>query len=155
VLRKDFLLDEYQVYESRAAGADAVLLIGECLRESELIDMLILSHELRMTVLLEFHDPENFFRVQPHLSFPDTAHTLLGINNRDLNTMTTDLNHSLRMSTLIPDASRLVSESGISTRADIERLHAAGIDIVLVGESLMKQADPGAALAELIGDRAG
>ena len=151
VLRKDFILDEYQVWESRAAGADAVLLIGECLRESELIDLMILAHELRMTVLLEFHDPENYFRVRPHIGFPDRTHTLLGINNRDLTTMTTDLSHTLRMTAFIEDTSLLVSESGIKTPADLERLRGVGVRIVLVGESLMKSDDPGAALRELLG----
>ena len=150
VLRKDFILDERQIYQARAAGADALLLIGECLDLSELIDLLILSHELRMTVLLEFHDPENYFRISPHLDFPDNAHTLLGINNRDLATMTTDLNHSLRMSTLIPDTSRLVAESGIASKDDIDRLQNAGINIILVGESLMRAPDPGNALTKLL-----
>jgi len=150
VLRKDFILEPWQVYESRAAGADAVLLIGECLRESELIDLMILAHELRMTVLLEFHDPENYFRVRPHIGFPDRTHTLLGINNRDLSTMTTDLGHTLRMTTFIEDTSVLVSESGISTPADLERLRGVGVRIVLVGESLMKAAAPGEALKALL-----
>jgi indole-3-glycerol phosphate synthase len=153
VLRKDFILDPWQVYESRAAGADAVLLIGECLRESELIDLMILSHELNMTVLLEFHDPENYFRVRPHIGFPDKTHTLLGINNRDLSTMTTDLGHTLRMVNFIEDTSLLVSESGIRTPEDIARLAGVDVRIVLVGEHLMKQADPGAALSELLADQ--
>lgn len=150
VLRKDFILDPYQVYEARAAGADAILLIGECLRESELIDLMILAHELNMTVLLEFHDPENYFRVRPHIGFPDKTHTLLGINNRDLSTMTTDLAHTLRMVNVIEDTSVLVSESGIRTPDDVARLAAVGVRIVLVGEHLMKQGDPGAALAGLL-----
>ncbi len=150
VLRKDFILDEYQIYEARCAGADAVLLIAECLRESELIDLMILAHELKMTVLLEFHDPENFFRIKPHIGFPDTTHTLLGINNRDLNTMRTDLAHTLRMTTFLDDTSRVVSESGIRTPEDLQRLKDAGVHIVLVGEHLMKQEHPGDALKDLL-----
>jgi indole-3-glycerol phosphate synthase len=154
VLRKDFILDDYQIYESRAAGADAVLLIGECLRESELVDLMILAHELRMTVLLEFHDPENYFRVRPHIGFPDRTHTLLGINNRDLSTMTTDLSHTLRMTAFIEDTSVLVSESGVRTPEDLDRLRNVGVRIVLIGESLMRTDDPGETLRQLLTARA-
>jgi indole-3-glycerol phosphate synthase len=151
VLRKDFIIDPYQVWESRAYGADAVLLIAECLREAELVDLMILAHELELTVLLETHSMDNLLRVRPHVGFPKASYTLLGVNNRDLSSMTTDLGHTLRMVDWVDDPSILVSESGIETPADLAKLRAAGVHIVLVGTSLMKQRDPGAALSALLG----
>lgn len=150
VLRKDFVIDPWQLYESRAAGADAVLLIAECLGEGEIIDMMILAHELRLTVLLEVHSMENLLRVRPYVGFPHPSYTLLGINNRDLSSMHVDLNHTLRLVDLVDDRTILVSESGIRTRGDLDRLHASGVKIVLVGEHLMRQPDPGAALDTLL-----
>ncbi len=150
VLRKDFILDPWQVYESRAAGADAILLIAECLREADLIDLLILSQQLGMTVLLEVHGLDELLRVQPHVGFPHPAYTLLGINNRDLATMRVDLAHSLRLAELVDDPRLLVSESGIRSPADLARLRRAGISIVLVGEHLMRADDPGLALSDLL-----
>ncbi len=150
VLRKDFLIDPYQVYEARAAGADAVLLIAECLNTSELMDLMILAAELRMTALVEVHDVEKLLKVRPHLGFPDPRGTLLGINNRNLKTMTTDLSHTLRLLEMVENPDILVSESGIRTRADVARLRAAGVHRILVGEHLMRQPDVGAALRELI-----
>ncbi len=149
VLRKDFLVDPWQLWQSRAAGADAVLLIAECLNESLMVDMLILAQQLRMTVLLEVHDMENLLRVRPHVGFPHPGYCLLGINNRDLSTMKVDLSHTLRLADLVEDRTTLVSESGIKTPADLERLRAVGVRIILVGEHLMSQADPGAALTKL------
>ena len=155
VLRKDFLIDRYQLFEARAAGADAVLLIAECLAEGELVDMLICATQLELTVLLEVHDTDSLLKVRPHIGFPHAGYCLLGINNRDLKTMTTDLNHTLRMLDLVEDPSILVSESGIKTHDDIQRLRAAGINAVLVGEHLMKQDDVEHALRTLIhGDNA-
>ena len=151
VLRKDFLIDPIQLWESRAAGADGVLLIAECLTESRLVDMLILAQQLQMTVLLEVHSMESLLRVRPHVGFPHPTYCLLGINNRDLSTMTTDVAHTLRLVDLVDDPGVLVSESGISEPGHIERLREVGVRIVLVGERLMKQPDPGAALAELLG----
>lgn len=150
VLRKDFLIDPWQLYESRAAGADAVLLIAECLGEGELIDMMILAHELRLTVLLEVHSVENLKRVRRHIGFPHPSYTLLGINNRDLSSMHVDLEHTQRLLDLVPDRTILVSESGIKTRGDLDRLHSWGVKIVLVGEHLMRQPDPGVALDTLM-----
>jgi indole-3-glycerol phosphate synthase len=150
VLRKDFIVDPYQVWEARAAGADAILLIAECLGEAEMIDLLILATELRMTTLVEVHDVDSLLKVRPHIGFPHPAYTLLGINNRDLKVMKTDLNHSLRLVEMVEDTSILVSESGIRTHDDIKRLAAAGIHRVLVGEHLMRQPDIGKALRELI-----
>jgi indole-3-glycerol phosphate synthase len=150
VLRKDFIVDPYQVWESRAAGADGILLIAECLTEAQLIDLLILSRDLQMTALVETHDMDNLLRVRPHVGFPLRSYMLLGINNRDLRTMTTDLNHTLRVVDLVDDPSVLVSESGIRTADDLRRLRAVGVKIALVGESLMREDDPGAALAKLL-----
>lgn len=154
VLRKDFLIDPYQLWESRAYGADAVLLIAECLTESQIVDMLILAQQLGMTVLLEVHSMENLLRVRPHVGFPHPAYCLLGINNRDLTTMRVDLAHTLRMVDLVDQREVLVSESGIKTREDLVRLAAEDVRIVLVGEHLMRQASPGRALAELLGREA-
>lgn len=151
VLRKDFIIDQWQLWESRAAGADAVLLIAECLNDSELVDMLILSQQLKLTTLLEVHSMESLLRVRPHVGFPHRAYALLGINNRDLRTMKVDLAHTTRLVDLVDDPRVLVSESGISTEQDLMRLRRAGVRIVLVGEHLMRQPDPGAALADLLG----
>lgn len=151
VLRKDFIVDPWQIWESRAIGADAVLLIAEALTEAEIIDMMILARELQLTALVEVHDMDNLLRVRPHIGFPSRSYCLLGINNRDLTTMETDLNHSIRMVDLVDDKSVMVSESGINSADDLARLRRAGIRIALVGESLMRTEDPGAALATLLG----
>ena len=150
ILRKDFIIDPWQVWESRAAGADAVLLIAECLNESELVDLLILSQRLQMTVLLEVHDLESLLRVRPHIGFPHPGFCLLGINNRDLRTMRVDLGHTLRLADLVEDKGVLVSESGIRTGADLRRLRSVDVRCVLVGEHLMRSPDPGKALASLL-----
>jgi indole-3-glycerol phosphate synthase len=151
VLRKDFIIDPWQVWESRAAGADAILLIAECLSQAEILDLSILARELQLTTLIECHDMDNLLRVLPHVGFPERSYGLLGINNRDLTTMKVDLNHTTRLAMMIEDTSILVSESGIKTPADIEKLRKVGVRIVLVGESLMREEGPGAALARLLG----
>jgi indole-3-glycerol phosphate synthase len=145
VLRKDFILDVYQLYEARAAGADAVLLIAECLDDCNLRKLHDEAVALGMSPLVELYEPENLQRVF------DAGATLIGINNRDLRTFQTDLEHTLRMRDRIPDQCVLVSESGIRTRADVERLQAAGVDAILVGETLMASPDIGAAVDELLG----
>lgn len=150
VLRKDFIIDPWQLWEARAAGADAVLLIAECLTEGELLDMLILSQQLQLTTLLEVHSMENLLRVRPHVGFPHPGYALLGINNRDLERMVTDLNHTLRLVDLVDDRSILVSESGIKAPDDLARLRTQGVRIVLVGEHLMRQPNPGEALRQLL-----
>ena len=151
VLRKDFLIDAYQVHEARAAGADAVLLIAECIpSDAQLIDLAILATELKLTTLVEVHSVENLLRVRPHIGFPHPSYMLLGINNRDLGTMTTDLNHTLRMMEMVENPDILVSESGIRTHADCLKLMSVGVHRVLVGEHLMRQPDVGLALRELI-----
>lgn len=150
VLRKDFIIDPYQLYESRVYGADAVLLIAECLTEGELVDLLILSTQLKLTALIEVHEIESLLRVRPHVGFPHAGYCLLGINNRDLRTMTTDLSHTLRLLDMVEDTSILVSESGIRTHDDVVRLQTAGVRAILVGEHLMRQEDPGEALRMLM-----
>ncbi|MCP4839226.1 MAG: indole-3-glycerol phosphate synthase TrpC [Planctomycetes bacterium] len=152
VLRKDFLIDTWQVWEARAAGADAVLLISECLSEGQMMDMLILAHELDMTALVEVHDIENLLRVRRHVGFPHPGYMLLGINNRNLTTMKTDISHTVRMLELVDDhRDILVTESGIRTTSDIERMVRHGIRRFLIGESLLRQHSPGQALRELLG----
>ncbi len=152
VLRKDFIVDQYQIWEARAAGADAVLLIAEVLAEGELLDFMILARELGMTTLVEVHDPENLLKVERHIGFPHRGYSLLGINNRNLRTMETDLGHTLRLADLVEKQTKkvMVSESGIRSAADLARLRQAGVNIVLVGEHLMRQDDPGAALAAML-----
>ena len=145
VLRKEFVVDRYQVIEARAHGADAVLLIAECLDDCRLRSLYREILDLGMTPLVELHDPENLPRVL------DLGATLVGINNRDLKSMTTDLDTVLRLREQVPDEVLLVAESGIKTRADVARLEAAGIAAMLVGESLLKQPDPGQAAATLLG----
>lgn len=142
VLRKDFLIDPYQVYESRAAGADAILLIAECLETSEMIDLQILATELNLTCLIEVHDMDNLMRVRDHvIGFPHRSYSLLGINNRNLKNFSVDLGNTLRLADLVEDRSVLVSESGIRSREDVIKLHGAGVRAVLVGESLMRSDD--------------
>jgi indole-3-glycerol phosphate synthase len=144
VLRKDFMLDRYQVVEARAAGADCILLIAECLDDCVLRDLYFYASELGMESLIEIYDPENLDRVLK------LGPALIGINNRNLRTFVTDLDHSLSLRSRVPADCVLVSESGIHTRADVERLEQAGIRAMLVGETLMRSADIGAKLRELL-----
>ena len=145
VLRKDFVVDPYQVLEARAAGADAVLLIAECLGDAQLRTLHEAICALGMTPLVELHEAGNLPRVLA------AGARLIGINNRDLRTFHTDLEHTLRLRREVPADRVLVSESGIRTRADVERLAAAGVDAMLVGESLMAQPEVGAAVDALLG----
>lgn len=145
VLRKDFIIDAYQVLEARAAGADAVLLIAECLDDVSLRELHDAVVELGMTPLVELFEPANLPRVL------DVGARLVGINNRDLQTFTTDLEHTLQLRRQIPDDRVVVGESGIRTRHDVRRLEAAGVAAILVGESLMASPDVGAAVDELLG----
>jgi indole-3-glycerol phosphate synthase len=145
VLRKDFLLDRYQVLEARAAGADCILLIAECLDDCTLRDLYFYAGELGMESLIEIYDAENLDRVLK------LEPALLGINNRDLRTFVTDLDRSIRLRKSVPQSCLVVSESGIRTRSDVERLAQAGIDAILVGETLMRALDIGAKLDELRG----
>ena len=145
VLRKDFILDRYQVVEARVAGADAVLLIAEILGERELPALLADIHALGMQALVELYDRENLQRVI------DAGATLIGVNNRDLRTFITSLEHTLDLVSHIPPGCCLVSESGIRTRDDMLRLEQAGVHAVLIGETLMRAPDIGQKLRELRG----
>lgn len=145
VLRKDFVLDVYQVVEARVAGADAVLLIAECLDNCNLRKLHNEIVDLGMTPLVELYDPENLPRVL------EAGATVVGVNNRDLRTFQVDLEHTLRLRPEIPASCVMVSESGVKTRADVERLQAAGVDAILVGETLMREANIGAAVDRLLG----
>jgi indole-3-glycerol phosphate synthase len=145
VMRKEFIIDRYQIAEARVAGADCVLLIAECLDDVQLHDLYGYARSLGMDVLIELYDLENVPRVLA------TGTKLLGINNRDLRTFVTSLEHTFTVKKLVPDDVLLVSESGIGTHADILRLRSEGIGAVLVGESLMRQSDIGVAVRTLMG----
>jgi indole-3-glycerol phosphate synthase len=148
LLRKDFTVDAYQVYESRLARADALLLIVAALQTSPLEDFLGLAHELGMAALLEVHTVEDLERSLP------LHPQLIGINNRDLGTFQTDIETTLRLLPLIPSDVDVVvvSESGIHTAADVTRLRAKGVHAFLIGEALMRAADPGVKLREFLHD---
>lgn len=150
VIRKDFIIDPYQILEARANGADAVLLIAECLHDEQISAMLAQADELGLSVLLEVHSRENLLRVLPILEQQLNPRTLLGINNRDLTRMVTDLAHTTELLDLVPDRSILVSESGIRTPEDLALLREHGVHITLIGEHLMRQPNPGHALAGMI-----
>ncbi len=147
VMRKDFLLDRYQVFEARAAGADCILLIAECLDDCHLRELYFLASELGMESLIEVYEPENMERVLK-LDPP-----LTGVNNRNLRTMQTDISHTIELGTQLPKDTLLISESGIRTRADVERLAGAGIHGILVGETLMREDDIAGKVRELIGGK--
>jgi indole-3-glycerol phosphate synthase len=149
VLRKDFIIDMWQVYESRVAGADAILLIAEALRPGDLIDLMIAAGELGLTVLVEVHDADTLLAVRSLIGFPKKGYSVLGINNRDLTTMKVDLGTTMRLSGLLDGGSELVSESGIRTREDVRRLKSVGVRAVLIGQTLCEQPDIEAKFNEL------
>lgn len=144
LLRKDFILDTYQLVEARVAGADAVLLIAECLDDCQLRKLHNEAIELGLTPLVEFYEPENLARVL------EAGASLIGVNNRDLRTFETDLEHTIRMRTGVPEEAVLVGESGIHRPEDVRRLADAGVDAMLVGESLMAKKDIGQAVSHLL-----
>jgi indole-3-glycerol phosphate synthase len=151
VMRKDFLIDSWQVYESRAAGADAILLIAEALKPGELIDLMIVAAELTLTVLLEVHQADSLMEVRSMIGFPKKGYSVLGINNRDLTTMQVDLNTTSRLAGLLDNRNELVTESGIKTRADVEKLMSVGVKAVLIGQTLCEHPDIEEKFAELFG----
>jgi len=151
VLRKDFIIDPYQVWEARAVGADAILLIAEILTDALLLDLQILATELRLTTLIEVHEMDSLLRVRSVIGFPMRSYSLLGINNRDLRTFKTDLGTTVRLAELVEDKQVLVSESGIRDRSDVQRLTAAGVRSLLIGETLMRSNDIGGTMANLKG----
>ncbi|MGD0584408.1 MAG: indole-3-glycerol phosphate synthase TrpC [Oryzomonas sp.] len=146
LLRKDFIVDPYQIYEARAAGADAILLIAASLGLGQLQEFYALALELHLDVLLEVHD-EAEMETALRTNCP-----MIGVNNRNLHTFVTDLDTTVRLARMLPSDRLLVAESGINTRSDIQCLAAAGACAFLVGESLMRETDMGAKLRELIGD---
>ncbi len=152
VMRKDFIIDPYQVVEARVAGADALLLIAECLDDEKLYALHQLTGDLGMGCLLEIFDPANLARAQKVIADQPDTPTLLGINNRDLKAMVTHLDHTLDLVPHITNLGILVSESGIKTGDDVRKLRQAGVHRILIGEHLMRQPDPGAALSQLIAD---
>ncbi|MFQ5471519.1 MAG: indole-3-glycerol phosphate synthase TrpC [Dehalococcoidia bacterium] len=145
LLRKDFIFDEYQIYEARAHGADALLLIVAMLEQPLLDALLARTQELGMTALVEVHDESEMERAA------SSGAELIGVNNRDLRTFDVDLATSERLAPLAPPGATIVAESGISTRDDIRRLEGAGVDAVLIGEALVTSSDPGEKIKELFG----
>ena len=145
VLRKDFVIDAYQIVEARVAGADAVLLIAECLETPLLRDLYQQAVALGMTPLVELYDEANLERVL------ELEPSLVGINSRDLRTFEVDLDRTIALRRRVPESIVFVAESGIRERADVERLEAGGIDAMLVGEALMRSPDVGEAVRRLVG----
>ena len=145
VIRKDFVVDPLQLWEARAAGADAVLLIVRILSDAQIAELLALAAELGLDALVETHTADEMARAL------DAGSTLVGVNNRDLGTFVTDLDLSIRLAPDVPSSVTLVAESGIRTADDVDRLGAAGFDAILVGESLMRQPDLEAAASALVG----
>jgi indole-3-glycerol phosphate synthase len=143
VLRKDFMVDAYQIYESRAMGADAILLIAACLDDAQMKDFEQIAVGLDMAVLVEVHDASELERALM-LKTP-----LIGINNRNLKTFEVSLDTTLTLKQAVPADRMVVCESGIHTRDDVLRMAAAGVNAFLVGEAFMRAAEPGEALAEL------
>lgn len=145
ILRKDFIFDEYQIYESRAYSADAILLIASILSKSQADEYMALAEELRMSVLFEVHDLKELEMAL----FIDAP--IIGINNRDLKTMKIDLNTTLKLKKELPPEKIIVAESGIKSRADVIRLNEAGIDAMLIGSTFMEAEDIGRKIDELRG----
>ncbi len=141
ILRKDFIIDQWQVYESRAAGADAILLIAEAMAPGELMDLMIAAAELTLTILLEVHEADTLLAVRSLIGFPRKGYSVLGINNRNLATMEVDLNTTSRLAELLDNKNELVAESGIKARADVEKLKSIGVRAVLVGQALCESGD--------------
>jgi indole-3-glycerol phosphate synthase len=144
ILRKDFVWESFQVYETRAAGASAILLIAAMLEPGELRDLIALSHELKLDVLAEVHDETELGEVL------EAGANILGVNNRDLKTFDVTLDTSLRLAKLIPNDRLFVVESGIHTKHDIDRLLDAGADAFLIGEHFLTAPDPAAAIRGLL-----
>ncbi len=145
LLCKDFIIDPYQLYQARLAGADAVLLIAAALDDGQLLELAQQATALRLDILLEVHDAAEMERA---LKLPVD---LIGINNRDLRTFVTDLGITEALAALVPETQLAVAESGITSRADIERLQVAGARAFLIGETLMREGDIAGKLRELLG----
>lgn len=145
VLRKDFIVDAYQIYESRAAGADSVLLIARLLTKEQIETFISISHELGMECLVEIHNENELKKIL------ETKARIIGINNRNLDTFETNLDTTFQLCHLIPKEKIIVSESGIKTRADVLKLEEGGIDAILIGETLMRSNDVRLKIKELLG----
>lgn len=145
LLRKDFIIDDYQIFEARAAGADAVLLIAACLERRQMEDFINMARELSLDVLVESHTYKELDRALL------AGASLVGINNRDLRSFTVSLQTTLDLLKDIPEDRTVVSESGIKTRDDVMKLQQACVDAILVGESLMREKDIGKKVKELLG----
>lgn len=145
LLRKDFVVDEYQLLEARAAGADAVLLIVAALERERLQELMAVASDLGMDSLVEVHDEDE---VEAAV---DAGAEVLGINNRDLHSLEVDLDTTFRLLADVPAGTVVVAESGITRHDDVERLERAGVDAILVGEALMRADDPVRAVRELLG----
>ena len=145
-LRKDFMIDPYQIHESRALGADCVLLIASALEGSRIADLADLAGELGMNVLIEVHDRAELDRALA------LKPKLVGVNNRDLRTFETRIDTTIELLPDIPDAVTVVTESGVHTPEDVRRLRAAGVEAFLVGTAFMREADPGTALRRLFAE---
>ena len=144
-MRKDFIIDPYQIYEARAAGADAILLIAALLSRDDMQHFLEVAKTLGMECLVEVHSESELIKVLR------TSADIIGINNRDLATFKTDLETTFKLRPAIPAGKIVVSESGIKTRADVIKLMQNGVNAVLIGETLMKSDDIGTKLRELLG----
>ena len=149
VIRKDFIIDEYQIYEARAAGADAILLIAEALPIGRLMDLMILANELTLGCLIEVHSVESLMSVRSMIDFPQMQYNVIGVNNRNLETMKVDINNTARLADLLEGKMPMVAESGIKTRDDVAKLKKIGVNAVLIGETLCRSDDIGAKFREL------
>ena len=147
IIRKDFIVDDYQLFEARAAGADAILLIVAALTQRELMRLQQRAREIGLAALVEVHDEEELSRAI------DSGARIIGVNNRNLRTLAVDVDASFRLAARLPKGVIGVSESGLRTRADVDRLTAAGYRAFLIGERFMTDADPAHAIAELIAAR--
>ncbi|MEA5115431.1 MAG: indole-3-glycerol phosphate synthase TrpC [Geobacteraceae bacterium] len=147
LLRKDFIFDEYQIWEARAAGADAVLLIAAMLGLPQMLEFIAVARELSLDILLEVHDEAELEKAL------ETDCRLVGINNRNLRTFELDLATTERLCALMPPGRFPVAESGVHTRDDVLRLHAAGARAFLIGESLMREPDIGTKVLEILGEK--
>jgi indole-3-glycerol phosphate synthase len=145
VLRKDFIIDEYQIHESACIGADAILLIVRILTDVQLRDFIQLARDCNLPALVETHDEDEIARAL------DCGARIVGVNSRNLDTFEVSLDTALRLKAMIPPECITVAESGIHTRDDVERLQSARYDAILVGETLMRASDSGRKLAELLG----
>jgi indole-3-glycerol phosphate synthase len=153
ILRKDFIIDEYQIYEARAYGADAILLIMEILTPEQLFDMLLLAGTLKLTSLIEVHSAESVLAVRNAIGLPQERFSLLGINNRDLHTQSVDIANTITLAKMLNESEKevLVSESGIKTADDIEKLAAADVKAVLIGETFMRAENIEEKIEEILG----